>query len=596
VPQTSRSYRFWYRRLKLAPLGIVLLLAACAAPSAQTRSAPAGGTEANEAAGRVGAPVGRAPAAPSRLVIGVGADTAHLSTKLDPQTGSFRYDLRFLVNSPLAVLDGQDHAAPLLASELPSRDRRTWLVNADGSMATTWKLRPNALWQDGRPLTAPDFTFAFRVYQDPEVEVYQRTVEQLIERLEVLDEHTFVVHWKQIYLRADRLLTGELEPLPEHLVGALYASGDKAAFQQTSFWSSTDYIGNGPFRIVEWEKGSHSVYRAFDRFFLGRPKLDEIVFRVITDVNTAVTHVLGGSIDYASAQTVNAEGGIAIKQEWGGTGGGQVLFVPAVFHVARIQHHPERVGTPALLDVRVRRAMVHAIDRASLAETVSAGASPPADTFVTPNNPLFPRVQEAIAKYPYDPTRAAALLQEAGWTKRGDTLLSARGDPLSLEIKASAVTLNIPTVSIAAAHLRTLGMQVSERIYRQGSEDREQSVNYPGLHVRTVPSMEVPVGLRVYATEQCPTAERRFVGDNDDCFSNPEFDRLYRIATTTLDERGRTDTFIQALRVMTEDVAVIGFSYNIEFIPVRKGLVGPVPRSATQRGYTWNIHEWHWTQ
>jgi ABC-type transport system substrate-binding protein len=134
--------------------------------------------------------------------MGVGADTPHLSTKLNPESvRTFSFDRWFLVNSPLVTLDSQGAPRPLLAANIPSRERGTWTVHPDNTMATTWRINPHAVWHDGRSVTSGDFLFALRVYLDPELEVFQRELELLIDRIELVDDTTFVAHWKQIYLR-----------------------------------------------------------------------------------------------------------------------------------------------------------------------------------------------------------------------------------------------------------------------------------------------------------------------------------------------------------------------------------------------------------
>src|SRR5207244_13305957 len=80
-------------------------------------------------------------------------------------------------------------------------------------------------------------------------------------------------------------------------------------------------------------------------------------------------------------------------------------------------------SAPAARDVRVRRAMVHAVDRPLMTESLHFGLTVPAETFVFPNEATFARVDRTITKYPYDVTRAARLLSEAGWQKGSDGVL-----------------------------------------------------------------------------------------------------------------------------------------------------------------------------
>src|SRR5205823_14465892 len=71
-------------------------------------------------------------------------------------------------NAGLSIIDDHDQPRPYLAETLPTLNTDSWKVNPDGTMETTYKLRPNLTWHDGAPLTADDFAFAWKVYTTPE--------------------------------------------------------------------------------------------------------------------------------------------------------------------------------------------------------------------------------------------------------------------------------------------------------------------------------------------------------------------------------------------------------------------------------------------
>jgi peptide/nickel transport system substrate-binding protein len=449
------------------------------------------------------------------------------------------------------------------------------------------------VWHDGQPVTSGDFTFALRVYLDEAVATSNRDPERLVDRIEALDNKSFMVHWKETYPFANQLVSGQLEPLPEHLLGRLY-EGDKEAFQNASFFTSTSYVGTGPYRISEWDKGVQIVYRAFDQFFMGRPKMDEVIFRIIADMNTVVSNVLSGAIDTAVAVTLNHQAAATVKQQWEASGAGQMASTPTYFRNMQIQHEPTRARPQALLDRRVRQALMHGIDRQAIAEIVTAGASQAADAMVPPGDPLYDRVQSAVAKYPFDRARAAALLQEAGWTRSGDTLTSG-GQPFPLEIWTSQVSDNETEMSLVAADYSALGIQAIQNVIPIArNRDREYRANFPGLTI-TATSINVPDAMVDFTNNRCPRSENQFAGSNRGCWTHPDFERFFSTANTTLDDRERAEAVVQAFRVLTEDVGVIGMSYNMEIIPVRKGLIGPAPRWPAQPGNTWNVYEWRWS-
>lgn len=567
-----------HSRLLAYALAATVLLAACApAPAA----APPGARPPGESL------------RPSRVTIAIGAEINGLATKFEGGN-TFSAEFHFLTNSPLALRNAQGIASPFLAADLPSRDAGTWTVNPDGTMATTWKIRPNARWHDGQPVVSADFVFAHRAYTDEAMTVRDREPERFMDRVEPLDAKTFVIHWKQPYPWANELVSRELEALPDHIMGRVYEVGDVDAFLNHPFWSSTSYVGNGPFRLTQWDPGSQLIYRAFEDFFMGRPKLDEVVFRIISDSNTVVANVLGGNVDATVGITLGQRPGVTVKEQWAQSGEGQVIITPVRFRYVQIQLDPARSGQAALAEVRVRRAVVHGIDRETLAQVVTEGTAPPTEIPISPHDAIYPRALQAIAKYPYDPNRSAALLQEAGWTRRGDALVNAAGQAFTLDIRTTQGSDNESEMSIMAADLTKLGMQVAQTVVPQSRiRDFEYRVTFPGLN-NTAQSIANPGWLNVATTEQCAAAERRFVGSNRGCWKNPEYDRLYLLASSSLDPNERSSAVLQALKILTEDVGVFGLAYNSENIAVRKGLVGPGPRWPAQVGNTWNIHEWYW--
>src|SRR5205085_312056 len=188
-----------------------------------------------------------------------------------------------------------------------------------------------------------------------------------------------------------------------------------------------------------------------------------------------------------------------------------------------------------------------------------------------------------------------ALLGEAGWNKSGDTLTNPAGQQFSLEIWTTQVSDNETEMSLVGADYTALGMQMEQSVIPIArNADREWRAGFPGLNI-TATSIDVPNALIDLTDERCPRAENRFAGSNRGCWSNPEFERLFKVVSTTLDDRERNETLGQLLRVVSEDVGTIPMSYNMEVIPVRKGLVGPAPRWPAQPGNTWNVYEWHWS-
>jgi peptide/nickel transport system substrate-binding protein len=565
---------------------LLMLIAACTTPQAQSPASTLPGSQQGP---------GDSARQRRQVVMASTRDTSSLAIKLgDP--GASEIDFSLISNSPLAVLEPSGTYRPLLAAELPAQDRGTWTVRPDGTMTTLWKLRPGARWHDGQAVTAADFVFALGVYRDPLIEITDREPETFIDHIEVVDDATFVIHWASTYLGADQLNFKRLPPLPEHVLGRLYASVDRQAFQNDPFWTSVAYVGNGPFQLVEWDRGVQHRYRAFDGYVLGRPQIDELIVRIIPDENAALAGVLAGDVDLSGAAALSPQGARTAEQEASRAGGGSVIRTMGSLRAARFQYDVSSTRQPALRDLRVRRAIAHGIDRIAVADLLSAGTSLVAETPVAPGHPLYEQAQGVIAKHPYDPAQATSLLADAGWTRSGDTLFNASGAGFALNITGSRSASNDTEKEALAGYLSQLGMQMSVSSYGLRTTDREEIARFSGLRTGTALAEDLPRDLRVYTTQECPRSESRWVGENGGCWSNPDFDRLYIMATTSLSANERTGATLNALKVLTEEVGVLGLSHLVQHNWVRKGLAGPGSLAAGQKGgYTWNAAEWHWT-
>src|SRR5207245_6863498 len=104
--------------------------------------------------------------------------------------------------------------------------------------------------------------------------------------------------------------------------------------------------------------------------------------------------------------------------------GGQIISYSTHHRIHFLHLEPTRNKQPALFDVRVRKALASGMDRATIADVVSEGTTQLSEILMGPNDPLYPRVQQTISKYPFDRARAFGLLEEAGWVRRGDALIN----------------------------------------------------------------------------------------------------------------------------------------------------------------------------
>src|SRR5437868_6148754 len=151
---------------------VALILLTCCAPG------PA-------ASGRASAPssVAESPGPSGTLRIAWAGEPPSLSPKMVSPGGSAFNELSVTFNSALTYSAPAGNPIPQIARDIPTLENGGWVVNDDGTMVTTYHLRP-AKWHDGTPLTATDFAFAFGVYVNPQVPVYRRDPERYISSVE----------------------------------------------------------------------------------------------------------------------------------------------------------------------------------------------------------------------------------------------------------------------------------------------------------------------------------------------------------------------------------------------------------------------------
>src|SRR5262249_40205077 len=153
-------------------------------------------------------------------------------------------------------------------------------------------------------------------------------------------------------------------------------------------------------------------------FAFGKPRIENIDVRFVTDSNTIVAGFFAGSIDFAEYTAIAVEQAVILQRRWDQDRGGRV-YSDTLFGTRYLEFQRRDVPDrqKALDDVRVRRALIHAIDRQALSDALQAGYGGVADTGFPKNAPLYPRVAQVISTYPYDLRRADQALTEAGWSR-----------------------------------------------------------------------------------------------------------------------------------------------------------------------------------
>jgi peptide/nickel transport system substrate-binding protein len=545
---------------------------------------------------------GRSPEQPRQsqtLVVAHRYEPANLATKVQGSNGPLRTTRLF--NAALVLYDVQGAPRPYLAERLPQLNTDAWRVFPDGRMETTYQLRDGLTWHDGAPLTAEDFAFAFRVYRHPDLGVFLRVPQAMIDSVLAPDARTVVIQWRTAFPDAGILSFGDLDPLPSHLLAASFAEMEQAdssreSFLGNSFWT-VDYVGAGPYRLERWEPGVQLVGRAFAGHVLGEPKIDRIVVRITIDENSVLAAVLaGGQFHYTNTFTLRFEHLLALKRDWEPAGKGFAAAVPTTAVYLNLQQRPEFVGDDALLDVRVRRALAHTLDRDALNEGLFNGIGFPTESIVPPSAPFFPDLERAMTKYPLDANRANQLMAEAGYTR----------DSEGFFVNAQGRRVRVDFTVQASAEIERMQAILSDDWRRKGFDVHPNVMGvtlFTELRTRhTLPGLAYSLGPSegTFAASEIGSAANGWAGLNRTGWTHPEYERLRSAADTALDQGERGRYVAQMLGLVSEYLPGYPLYFGILVQTRVAALKGPDDEhqfagfGQVSKGTTnyWNIHEW----
>ncbi|MBM2812175.1 MAG: hypothetical protein HW416_2934, partial [Chloroflexi bacterium] len=458
-----------------------------------------------------------------------------------------------------------------------------------GRMETTWKIRPGVSWHDGAPFTADDLLFTARIGQDKEVGWEYDIAFDAVDTVEAPDSRTITIKWKRPFVDADTMfshaVSGRTLPLPRHLLEQTYLD-DRANLMQHPYWSE-QFVGTGPFKLREWARGSHLIVEANEAYVLGRPKIGEIEVKFIPDPRTLAANILAGSVDLTIGRGMALEQGTQIRDQWKDGRMDVRLNNWKVIYPQFLDPNPTVV-----LNLQLRRALLHAIDRQQMADTFEGGLAPIGHSYLSPEDPAYKEIAPTIPRYDYDPRKAIQLIEELNYTRGSDGIFrDATNQRLSVEIRVGAGDdLSEKSALSVADYWRLAGVAADAFLVPpQQIRDREFAANFPGFYLRGNPND--PARLSRFHSSKVPLAENRFTGENNPRYRNQEFDALLERYSATIPRQARTQVLGQIVNHIADQVVMMGLTYSID-----PTLIGNRVRNVTARiprsTQAWNAHEW----
>lgn len=530
---------------------------------------------------------GQRPGTRTRITAGILGDPYTLSATVNTAgTGGQPgvEEVERLIHAGLSISDDKGVLRPVLGEAVPSLDNGLWRVQPDGRMELTWKIKSDARWQDASAVTAADLLFTIQVGQDKDLPLLRQQAYNVLDSVEATDSRTVVARWKEPYIWADTMFSGATTgkpalamPLPRHLLEPSYQS-DKSRFMDLPYWTG-EFVGAGPYQVREWVRGSHLVLQANDGYVLGRPKIDEIEVRFIPDANTMVANILAGEVELTVGRGFSIDAGVEIRDRWGS---GQVVFPFGSWNAL----YPQAINpSPAVVgNVEFRRALLQAIDRQELVQTIQHGLVPIAHSIFDPEDPMYGDVERSVVRYEYDPNRAIEAITRLGFSRGSDGALAIP----TIEIRAAGTEgdASNKAMFVIGDYWKRIGLTVETiQIPRQRRTDLEYRANHPGLTIQRQPNDEE--GMLRFHSREAPVAENNYVGDNKGRYQNPELDSLIDQYFLTIPRAQRAQLAGRIVEHLTSQVVPLGLFFDAAPVVIGNRLSNVIPRVVG-----WNVHEW----
>lgn len=504
-------------------LTLVIGISACtaqpAAPPAAT-SAPA-----QPQATAAPAPPTTAPVAAKggTLRVGIDVDAGTGDTRLMRDTSAAR--LKELVYSGLIWMKPDFTPAPQLAESWENPDPKTWI----------FKLRKGVKFHNGQEFKAADVKYTFDTELDEKTAAPNRAFYTPIQKTEVVDDYTVKFTLDAPY--GPFLTYMDLGILP------------KAAAEAAGTEFGNKPIGTGPFKLVSWKRGDTIELEVNADYFEGRPKLDKITLKIVPDNSARVVALEAGDLDLVlsplSPQDVTR---MATKA------GFKVNRIPA----AGYTYISLNTSDPILADVKVRQAISFLVNRQQITDTIYKGIGKVAKGPIPPGMWAY---TEDLPSYDYSATKAAQLLDDAGWKAGADGKRVKGGQPLKLTLRTHTEDPDRrQVIEVLQAEFTKVGIQADTAVN-----------DFPTmLNDMTASKYQIAVIGWLNLANPDRAMFRQFTiggAGNYGKYNNPDVDKLIKDARTTLDQTAAKALYVKASQQIVQDAPYIFLQYQ-EYITI----------------------------
>jgi peptide/nickel transport system substrate-binding protein len=433
---------------------------------------------------------------------------------LDPTTATSAAIPRVVYSNileGLVKIDRNGKIAPALV--------RDFKISKDGK-EYTFSLKRGVKFHDGKPFDAEDVKFTFERLMDPKTATAHPEYYKDIDSVQVVDSHTVKIKMKNV----NSMFLFNLARPDSIIVNKQAVDRLKSA-----------PIGTGPFKFVEWVRGDHITLAKFDDYHRkGIPYIDKVTFNFIGDPSAQIASLKAGDIDVI-AYDVSPENALLLEKD-------PKFKVLNGYTTTKVILSTNNSRKP-FNDVRIRRAMAHAIDRTALIKGAMSGYGVPIGSHMDPGNPYY---IDLTPYYPYNPEKAKQLLKEAGYADGFEAVIKLPERYVYARRSGEIIADMFSQVGIRLKIELTEWGQWIDRVFKNADYDL------------TVIGHAEPFDINIYAN---PKYYFRY--------DSPKFQETLKKAEMEADPKIRKELYIACQKIITED-AVNGFLYVLPSLPTMK--------------------------
>lgn len=403
--------------------------------------------------------------------------------------------------------DENSQASPRLAT--------SWEVAEDG-MTWTFELREGVTWHDGERFDAQDVAFTFNDVVLADIGANNSTIYGPVRDVEIVDDYTVLFHMNEPFSSLPEYLAYYEGILPEHVFAGVEDPWELASFNKQN------PVGTGSFELDAYQSGSFVRLVKNEGYWDGEPKLAGVTFNIVPNPDSQIAQVLSGTLDL-----IRVENPTLLARLQGMPGLAFDAQSENVYYFVILNQ-----DDPRFQDARVRRALLTAIDREAIIDSVLQGYGSVATGPIAPIQEQFHTTE--VDQYPYDPDAARALLAEAGWTPGADGILQKDGERLTISLEQGEFGQLVPIAVLVQQYWEAVGVDVELDVMDWNSYLTQTYVNrdYQATVCwwRTPPSPDVSPYYHSSATPE---------GNNWPNYVSAELDALLEaeLAATSFEEK-----------------------------------------------------------